>query len=175
MTQPDLLRDDCSRCAALCCMAPAFDAGPSFALDKPAGTPCPYLRGNGRCRIHDQREQAGFSGCIRFSCDEAGQRVTQDCFGGQSWRKQPQLAVPMMLAFQKARRIHGWLLLLHQAKKLPLSSMQIEQADELTDLLTPHGGRISEDWLDQTDRPVIEKRVMTFLTSLRETALRRAV
>ena len=38
------LRADCSRCEALCCVAPAFAASADFAIDKPAGVPCPRLR-----------------------------------------------------------------------------------------------------------------------------------
>ncbi len=35
------LRADCGRCAGLCCVAPAFTASADFAIDKPAGQPCP--------------------------------------------------------------------------------------------------------------------------------------
>ena len=39
------LTADCSRCAGLCCVLPAFAASADFAVDKPAGTPCRHLRG----------------------------------------------------------------------------------------------------------------------------------
>ena len=51
------LRADCSRCAGLCCVAPAFAASADFAIDKPAGHACPNLRNDARCGIH-----AGFTG-----------------------------------------------------------------------------------------------------------------
>ncbi|HEY6597232.1 MAG TPA: pentapeptide repeat-containing protein, partial [Asanoa sp.] len=35
------LRADCTRCVGLCCVAPAFSASADFAIDKPAGRPCP--------------------------------------------------------------------------------------------------------------------------------------
>jgi hypothetical protein len=33
-------RGDCARCAGLCCVLLAFDRGPLFAFDKPAGIAC---------------------------------------------------------------------------------------------------------------------------------------
>ena len=47
------LRADCSRCAALCCVVPAFSRSSDFAIDKPAGRPCPNLRSDLRCGIHE--------------------------------------------------------------------------------------------------------------------------
>ena len=46
------LRADCSRCAGLCCVAPAFAASADFAIDKPAGHACPHLRDDALCGIH---------------------------------------------------------------------------------------------------------------------------
>lgn len=69
------LRADCSRCAALCCVALAFDRSEDFAFDKPAGVPCPNLDGN-VCKIHDHLEEAGCRGCAHYECFGAGQRVT---------------------------------------------------------------------------------------------------
>ncbi|RQX15913.1 oxetanocin A resistance protein, partial [Micromonospora arida] len=37
------LRADCGRCFGLCCVVPAFAASADFAIDKPAGSPCPNL------------------------------------------------------------------------------------------------------------------------------------
>ena len=48
------LRADCTRCAGLCCVAPAFAASADFAIDKPAGHACPNLRDDDRCGIHAQ-------------------------------------------------------------------------------------------------------------------------
>jgi len=79
----DPLVADCHRCAALCCVALAFDRSASFAFDKPAGEPCPSLRGK-LCVIHDDLEARGCSGCARYDCAGAGQRVVQEVFGGRS-------------------------------------------------------------------------------------------
>lgn len=165
----DLLRDDCTRCAALCCMAHAFDAGAAFAIDKPAGLGCRHLATGGRCGIHGRRRAAGFSGCVGYSCHGAGQRVTQDCFGGRTWQDEPALTGAMMLAFQNARRLHGWLLLLTEAQKLPLPAAARAKAQALVAQLTPPG-RMTEAWLAETASPAQERAVMAFLSSLREVA-----
>ncbi|TXR55327.1 pentapeptide repeat-containing protein [Quadrisphaera setariae] len=75
------LRADCTRCAALCCVLPAFSASADFAVDKPAGTPCPNLRADARCGIHDRLVPSGFPGCVAFDCFGAGQRAVQVVFG----------------------------------------------------------------------------------------------
>ncbi len=56
------LRADCTRCAGLCCVAPAFAASADFAIDKPAGRPCPHLGDDFRCGIHEHLDQRGFHG-----------------------------------------------------------------------------------------------------------------
>ncbi len=76
-----LLRADCSRCAALCCVVPAFTRSADFAIDKPAGRPCPNLSADFRCGIHDRLRPAGFPGCAAFDCFGAGQRVTAEFAG----------------------------------------------------------------------------------------------
>jgi hypothetical protein len=40
---PSALRADCSRCAGLCCVVPAFFSVQGFAFDKPAHSTCRYL------------------------------------------------------------------------------------------------------------------------------------
>ena len=60
------------RCAGLCCVAPAFAASADFAIDKPAGRPCPNLRDDFRCGIHAELRERGFPGCEVFDCFGAG-------------------------------------------------------------------------------------------------------
>lgn len=115
------LRPDCGRCAALCCVALAFDRGVLFAFDKPAGAACGHLTEAGRCAIHTARARRGFAGCVGYDCLGAGQRVTQDLFDGRSWRGEPGLLGPMSEAFAVVRRAHELLVLLRQARRLPLS------------------------------------------------------
>ncbi|HWS57514.1 MAG TPA: pentapeptide repeat-containing protein [Actinotalea sp.] len=114
---PEPLRADCSRCAALCCVAPAFATSADFALDKPAGVPCRHLT-DLRCTVHDRLRPAGFTGCAVYDCFGAGQRVTQVTFGGADWRTSPQLAAAMFAALPVMRALHELLWLLDEARGL---------------------------------------------------------
>jgi hypothetical protein len=100
------LRADCSRCAGLCCVAPAFAASADFAIDKPAGTACPNLQDDFRCGIHAQLGDRGFPGCAVFDCFGAGQRITQGTFGAHSWREEPELAAAQFAVLPVMRQLH---------------------------------------------------------------------
>lgn len=78
MATPPELEPDCARCAALCCVAPAFAASADFPIDKPAGAPCPHLQADHRCGVHGERLALGFRGCVAFGCFGAGQRATAE-------------------------------------------------------------------------------------------------
>lgn len=108
------LRADCSRCVGLCCVAPAFAASADFAIDKPAGQPCPNLRPDSRCGIHDRLRESGFPGCTVFDCLGAGQRITQQTFHGGSVREPAMVAV-----FPVVRQLHELLWYVHEALELP--------------------------------------------------------
>jgi hypothetical protein len=112
------LRADCSRCAGLCCVAPAFAASADFAIDKPAGMPCPNLQDDFRCGIHAQLRDRGFSGCEVFDCFGAGQQVTQRTFGGRSWREAPELAAAQFAVLPVMRQLHESLWYLSEAETL---------------------------------------------------------
>lgn len=100
------LRADCARCAGLCCVAPAFAASADFAIDKPAGRPCPNLEPGFRCGIHDRLRRSGFPGCAAYDCFGAGQQVTQVAFAGLDWRRAPELAGQMFTVFGVVRQLH---------------------------------------------------------------------
>jgi hypothetical protein len=168
MTQVDLT-PDCSRCAALCCAALPFDKGPKFGIDKPAGAPCPNLSPDARCAIHARLADAGFGGCVAFTCHGAGQRITQEAFGGASWQDDPTLAAPMFSAFQDALRVHNLLLLLDEAAKLPLPDPA--QCAALRADLTPDGP-MTTTWLRDTLASDISARVMAYLQTLRDVVAR---
>lgn len=68
-------RADCEKCLGLCCVALRFSRADGFGHDKSAGEPCHYLEAN-RCRIHAQRDDLGYEGCIDFDCLGAGQRAS---------------------------------------------------------------------------------------------------
>jgi hypothetical protein len=113
------LSADCSRCAALCCVALAFDRSELFGFDKAAGVPCAHLDGH-ECSIHAEREREGFAGCARYDCLGAGQRVTLELFAGRSWRDEPSLGAPMMDAFHRLHEVHELLELVRAAGAWPL-------------------------------------------------------
>jgi uncharacterized protein YjbI with pentapeptide repeats len=112
------LRADCSRCFALCCVAPAFAASADFAIDKPAGQPCPNLATDFRCGIHGELRQRGFPGCTVYDCFGAGQKVAQVTFGGRDWRRHPATARTMFDVFAVMRHLHELLWYLSVARAL---------------------------------------------------------
>lgn len=114
---PPELQADCSRCAALCCVAFAAEESPNFSVTKDAGEPCPNLGTGGSCNIYADRVDMGFSGCLKFDCFGAGQRVMQDMFGGRSWQDEPELLQPMLKAFATSRKACELLYLVYYARK----------------------------------------------------------
>lgn len=113
------LRSDCARCCGLCCVGPAFHVGQGFGFDKAAHTPCANLRADFRCAIYGERREHGFPACGAFDCLGAGQRVTQNLFGGASWRSSPELATRMFDAYSRYRALHELMLILEVAIESP--------------------------------------------------------
>ena len=135
------LAADCGNCCGLCCVAPAFAVSPEFALDKPAGHPCPHLQANFHCDIHARLPQEGFVGCALYDCHGAGQKVSQLTFGGQDWRTSPDLAEQMFAVFAVMRDLHDLLWYLVNALNLgPAAPVHaeltaaLEQTERLTHL-----------------------------------------
>ncbi|TNE69488.1 MAG: hypothetical protein EP336_01975 [Rhodobacteraceae bacterium] len=123
---------DCSNCAALCCLALAFDAGDMFAHDKPAGLPCHNLDGFS-CSIHADLADRGYRGCVAFDCLGAGQRVT--ALFSEDWQKRPKLTAPMMEAFRQMRAVQSLHQMLLTAGALPLpDDTRAELRDRIADL-----------------------------------------
>ena len=160
------LQADCSRCAALCCVAYAFDRSQGFAIDKPNGVPCPHLEGVSRCRIYPQREEMGFGACAQYDCHGAGQRVTQEVFDGKSWREEPQLLPRMVDALISMRTVHELILLLNEARAVPLTRRDRLIHRVLMARLVPAGGW-SEEGLLELRKGKLERCVRRFLKSLR--------
>ena len=160
------LQADCSACAALCCVALAFDKGESFAEDKPAGTPCRHLALH-LCSIHDALAQKGFSGCTAYSCQGAGQRVTQELFAGRSWRDDPALLAPMSACFAGMRAAHARLELLEAAAALPLSAPHEAERRHLLAALGPGAGALSRDLLPGFAASALARRIDGFIRGLR--------
>jgi uncharacterized protein YjbI with pentapeptide repeats len=141
---PADLRGDCARCFGLCCVALPFARSADFAIDKPAGKPCPNLQGDHRCGIHARLRQKGFTGCTVYDCFGAGQKVSQVTFGGQDWRTgSREHARRMAEVFPVVRQLHELLWYLTEALTLSAArpvhaelSRVLEETERLT-LLTP--------------------------------------
>lgn len=136
-----LLRADCARCAGLCCVVPALTRSADFAIDKPAGTPCPNLLADHRCSIHDRLRPSGFAGCVAYDCFGAGQHLAQGTFAGRDWRIEPSLAPAMFAALPVMRALHELLWLLAEARSLDASEPIRTQLDAAYDrtLAATHG------------------------------------
>jgi hypothetical protein len=100
-------------------------------VDKPAGTPCLNLAADFSCTIHDTLRPRGFRGCTVFDCFGAGQHVSQDLFGGISWRTRPGTAEDMFRAFAIVRQLHEMLWYLAEATLRTYDEDVSEQLDEL--------------------------------------------
>ena len=160
------LKEDCGECAALCCLALSIDKGEHFAIDKPAGKPCPNLDGH-TCSIHRWLRVEGFSGCTIYSCGGAGQRVTQELFAGQSWRDDPALTVPMMEAFRGMRAIQDRLAILVAARdNLDLDAGDSARVDQMIGWLLPDA--VDFDVVRFFPGSVEEGEIDLFLPSLRK-------
>jgi uncharacterized protein YjbI with pentapeptide repeats len=156
------LAADCTRCAGLCCVAPAFAKSSDFAIDKPAGKPCPHLHTDFRCKIHDELEPRGFRGCVVFDCFGAGQHLTQETFGGRDWRSAPELARAMFAALPVMRQLHELLWLLTEALRLDAAERvrpKLRAALEETERLT----RATPDQLAAVDLDAHRRRVNPLL------------
>ncbi|THG28765.1 pentapeptide repeat-containing protein [Naasia lichenicola] len=106
---------DCANCVGLCCVALAFARTSGFPYDKAAGDPCRHLDVGNACRIHESLDDRGLVGCTSFDCFGAGQKVTQQTFGGRSWREDPLVRTQMFTVFPIVRRLHELLWHLDQA------------------------------------------------------------
>ncbi|WP_454557360.1 pentapeptide repeat-containing protein [Micromonospora yasonensis] len=139
------LAADCSRCFGICCVAPAFAASADFAIDKPAGQPCPNLGADSRCGIHQDLRRRGFPGCTVFDCFGAGQHLAQGTFGGRDWRDDPATARRMFDAFAVMRPLHELLWYLTEALALtPAGQLRDDLAAALAET-----GRLTDGTPDE--------------------------
>jgi Pentapeptide repeats (8 copies) len=160
------LRADCSRCAALCCVALPFAASADFAVHKAAGEPCRHLERDFRCGIHDRLRDRGYPGCVAFDCLGAGQQVTQVTFGGKDWRT-PEVAHRMFAVFPVMRLLHELLWYLDEAlaRARPLSE-EVTAALISTEELT----RASDEELLALDVEAHRQQVAVLLRRASEVA-----
>ena len=125
------LRPDCGSCFALCCTAFGFARSADFAIDKPADAPCPNLDQDFSCTIHDRLRPRGFRGCTVFDCFGAGQSVSQQLFGGISWRAAPDSRLDMFAAFKAVRQLHEMLWHLAEAQEKTFDAGAAREAEDL--------------------------------------------
>lgn len=135
------LQADCSQCFGLCCVALNIKPSSDFALDKPAGKPCPNLQSCFRCEIHGHLREKGFKGCTVFDCLGAGQMVSQQTFKGQSWREYPEIAEKMFHVFPIMEQLYEMMAYVSEALSYPITSLlrkdlsiQLDQVETLTKL-----------------------------------------
>ena len=159
------LRADCARCKGLCCVSLVLERSDRFALDKPAGVPCPHLQRDHACSIHHELEARGLAGCRAYDCGGAGPRVIEELFQGRSFQDEPELLPPMMEAFWIMRQLHESLLLLEQARALPLDPAREQTRVRLARAGQPAGGW-SRETLAEFDVSAFTREVHTFLASL---------
>ena len=135
-SRPDL-RADCSRCAGLCCVVPAFVQSADFGLDKPSGVACPNLAAPGagdfRCSIHAELPGRGFRGCTVYDCFGAGQRVVQDHFGGRDWVSSTKERAEMFATFEVVERLHELLWYLEDVLERPAAAPLRSELEGLRD------------------------------------------
>ncbi|MCE7998484.1 MAG: hypothetical protein HEP70_06480 [Rhodobiaceae bacterium] len=122
-----------------------FEVSDDFAISKPAEAGCPNLDACGQCRVHEKLEDLGFRGCAVFECYGAGQRVTQELFGGRTWQEDESLMRPMARRFRQVRRLHELLMLLEAAAVLPLSPPDEARRKSLAQAVDVIAAQSSED------------------------------
>lgn len=118
---PADLQADCERCFGLCCVALPFAASADFAIDKNAGQPCPNLRADFRCGVHNTLRQRGFRGCTVYDCFGAGQKVSQSTYGGRDWQQAPESARQMFEVFPIMRQLHELLWYVNEALTMQIA------------------------------------------------------
>ncbi|MCW2278362.1 pentapeptide repeat-containing protein [Heliophilum fasciatum] len=133
------LHSDCENCFGLCCVALYFSASEGFPINKDAGQPCPNLKQDFRCCVHNSLLENGLKGCIAFECFGAGQKVAQVSFVRQDWRKVPATSKQMFEVFLIMRQLHELLWYLAEALSLKQTtpihndlSLMIEEIERLT-------------------------------------------
>lgn len=144
------LRSDCSRCTGLCCVGLHLVRSADFAIDKPAGTPCPNLRTDFGCGIHARLPESGFPGCVAYDCLGAGQRVTaavRAAHDGATWRDDPAAARDAFAALPVVTQLQELLWYLAEVLALPAAAAVHDDARQALDRTAPLVGLAAADLL----------------------------
>jgi hypothetical protein len=165
---PSALRADCSRCAGLCCVVPAFRAIQGFGFDKPPHAACRHLTNESRCAIHDERIARGFVACAGFNCYGAGQRVVEALAIAMDWRESPDSAALVFSAYASYLVLHRLMAMLTVAATAspPQSRAQLRlRRMELNRLC-----RTDEATRGRLDLAAIERETLTLIRNVRAMA-----
>ncbi|MGW9416286.1 pentapeptide repeat-containing protein [Cellulosimicrobium funkei] len=144
------LRSDCSRCTGLCCVGLHLVRSADFAIDKPAGTPCPNLRTDFGCGIHARLPESGFPGCVAYDCLGAGQRVTaavRAAHDGATWRDDPAAARDAFAALPVVTQLQELLWYLAEVLALPAAAAVHDDARQALDRTAPLADLAAADLL----------------------------
>lgn len=144
------LRSDCSRCTGLCCVGLHLVRSADFAIDKPAGTPCPNLRTDFGCGIHARLPESGFPGCVAYDCLGAGQRVTaavRAAHDGATWRDDPAAAREAFAALPVVTQLQELLWYLAEVLALPAAAAVHDDARQALDRTAPLADLTAADLL----------------------------
>lgn len=158
----DSLRADCSSCFGLCCVALPFGASADFPVDKAAGQPCVNLLTDFRCGIHARLREEGFAGCTVFDCFGAGQKVSQETYGGKDWRQAPEISRQMYDVFAVMRQLHELLWYLTEGLSRPEAATvhddlrrALERIEEVTSSSAEALASVDVAALRQTVKPLL--------------------
>lgn len=121
------LQADCQSYFGLCCTALNIVASSDFAINKPAGSPCPNLQDDYSCHIHSKLQDTGFKGCTVFDCLGAGQQVSQVTFHGQDWRQSREHADKLFWVFPIMEQLYEMLAYVAEALSYQVNSTLDEQ------------------------------------------------
>jgi len=164
LTRRDLV-GDCSRCAALCCIALGFSRSADFAADKPAGTPCPQLAPDSSCTIHAVLPARGYRGCTVFDCFGAGQAVCERTFPDPAVRAQPGTRRRMFSTFTRTKQLHEMLWYLDEVQDRTYDREAAEHAYALAATITALVHRTADE-LSTVDVPTLHAQVRALLVDV---------
>lgn len=125
------LVSDCSRCSGLCCIALYCFQSDGFPQDKPIGKPCINLMDNFKCRIHEDLESMGMRGCIGYDCFGAGQYLTEEIYGGVTWKTQPGKTKEICDMYMLIYRLFQLRFFLYESRKLVSSEVLLPEISRL--------------------------------------------
>ncbi len=153
------LRGDCERCAALCCVTLPLTASADFAIDKPAGVPCPHLLPDDRCDIHGQLRECGFAGCAAYDCFGAGQQVTHAILTPAHWRSSAAQLERVTRVFPLAAQLRAILdHLIDADERLPLDVPGAQELRPYLQAAREHTHQVAQD--AASDRPVVGRATL---------------